>query len=82
MGMIYEVNFVNLELDWIVNCKVNDYSVIMYVDIGVKCNVVSWNVLQCLKFSEIIQRLEVVLKSFSGYIMKFIGLVVFLCIFY
>lgn len=45
MGMIYEVNFVNLELDWIVNCKVNDYSVIMYVDIGVKCNVVSWNVL-------------------------------------
>lgn len=82
MGMIHEVNSVNPESDWTVNCKVNDHSVTMHVDTGAKCNVVSRNVLQRLKFSETIQRSEAVLKSFSGHTMKSTGLVVLQCIFH
>lgn len=82
MGMIHEVNSVNPESDWTVNCKVNDHSVTMHVDTGAKCNVVSRNVLQRLKFSETIQRSEAVLKSFSGHTMKSTGLVVLPCIFH
>lgn len=76
MGMIHEVNSVNPESDWAVNCKVKDQSVKMHVDTGAKCNVVSQNVLQRLKFNETIQRSEAVLKSFSGHTMKSTGLVV------
>lgn len=68
--MIHEVNSVIPESEWTVNFKVKDHNVTMHVDTGAKCIVVSRNVLQRQKSNKTFQRSDMVLKGFSGHIMK------------